>query len=299
MSISAPSPSRSAKLRRLRLGAMAAAFLAVLGVIAAWVAGGRLVAPAQMPIGLPPKDLPIQALTLNSNSGAKIATWVIDHPDSLGVIVLVHGIRANRDAMLSRARLLYQHGYSIVMIDLQAHGESPGEQICLGHLERHDVQAAVDWARQRAPQKKVAIIGVSLGGASALYASPLSIDALVIESVYSTVTDAVHNRVSHRVGPLHHVLSPLLLCQLKPRIGVTCDQLRPIDHIDDVGCPILILSGDADFHCTVDETRQMFEAAQEPKQLQLFTGAGHVDLLQHDHATWSKAVLSFLDRSFR
>jgi len=274
-----------------------------LGVVAlalaAWIAGGLLVAPAQRPVGTPPPDLPIRALTLPSDSGAQIATWVIDPPNSRGWVVLVHGIRANRDAMLSRARLLYQHAFSIVTIDLQAHGESSGEQICLGHLESHDVKAAVQWARVQTPRKKIAVIGTSLGGASALLASPLSIDALVIESVYSTVTDAVHNRVCHKVGPLHHLLSPLLLYQLKPRIGVTPEQLRPIDHIDNVDCPILILSGDADRHCIADETRRMFAAAREPKSLHLFPGAGHVDLYAYDQAVWSQRVLTFLETSFR
>ncbi len=123
--------------------------------------------------------------------------------------------------------------------------------------------------------------------------------ALAIESVYSTVTDAVHNRVCHKVGPLHHLLSPLLLYQLKPRIGVTPEQLRPIDHVDDIDCPILILSGDADRHCTVDETRRMFAAAREPKSLHLFPGAGHVDLYAYDQAVWSQRVLTFLETSFR
>lgn len=267
--------------------------------LAAWIAAGQLIAPAHRPVGAPPTDLPIRELTLSSESGAQIATWVIDHPKPRGWVVLVHGIRAKRDAMLSRARLLYQHAYSIVMIDLQAHGESSGEMICLGHREAHDVKAAVQWAKKQGTPKKIALIGTSLGGASALLGSPLSLDALVIESVYSTVTDAVHNRVSHKVGPLHHLLSPLLLCQLRPRIGVSADQLRPIDHIAKVDCPILILSGDADRHCTADETRRMFEAAQQPKSLHLFAGAGHVDLYAYDQATWSQRVLEFLDTSFR
>ncbi len=76
------------------------------------------------------------------------------HTDSRGWVVLVHGIRANRDSMLSRARLLYQQSYSIVMIDLQAHGESSGEMICLGHRESHDVKAAFSGRKSRDLRRK-------------------------------------------------------------------------------------------------------------------------------------------------
>ncbi len=71
------------------------------------------------------------------------------------------------------------------------------------------------------------MIGTSLGGASALLGSPLSIDALVIGHLLLTVTDAVHNRVSHKVGPLHHLLSPLLLCSSGPALEclrISCDR---------------------------------------------------------------------------
>jgi len=48
--------------------------------------------------------------------------------------------------------------------------ESPGERITFGHLEALDAEAAVEFARQRAPSERLAVIGISLGGAAALLA---------------------------------------------------------------------------------------------------------------------------------
>ncbi|MDG2359568.1 MAG: hypothetical protein P8M20_07945 [Planctomycetaceae bacterium] len=64
--------------------------------------------------------------------------------------------------------LLHGEGYSVVMIDLQAHGEIFGTQITSGHLEKHDARAAVEFARNQHSNES---IGVSLGGAYALLAS--------------------------------------------------------------------------------------------------------------------------------
>ena len=138
------------------------------------------------------------------------------------------------------------------------------------------------------------MVGRSLGGAASLLASPLNIDALVLESVYPTITEAIHNRVSMRFGVLHHILAPALLVQLQPRLGVSPSQLRPIDHIQDVGCPVLVASGDCDQHTTWAETQRLFGAARKPKQLALFEGAAHTDLLTYDRNKY-QTIIDFLN----
>ncbi len=275
------------------IAAVTAGGLLFLG-LSAWIVGGALLAPAHRAVGPAPADFPVVETTIESESGSKLATWYSAAENPQATVVLLHGLRANRESMLDRARLFRQAGYSIVMIDLQAHGESPGEHITVGCLERLDAQAAVRYARIRNPHHKIGVIGCSLGGAAALLGSPLEIDALVIESVYPTVTEAVHDRVSAQVGPLSHTLAPLLLCQLQPRLGVSTDDLCPIDNIDDIHCPLLIASGDADQHTPLAETQRMFETAIAPKQLVIFAGAAHVDLLAHDSQKYEREIMPFL-----
>ncbi len=183
--------------------------------------------------------------------------------------------------MLERAKLLRAHGYSTLLIDLQAHGESIGVHITIGHLEKHDVTAAVEFVRALDSKQKIAIVGCSLGGAATVFANP-EVDVIVLESVYPTVTEAVHNRIRMRMGFLHHVVAPLLLIQLYPRLGISPNQLCPIDGLTHIKCPILIASGDRDEHTPIDETNRMFETANKPKRLVKFEAAGHVDLLAHD-----------------
>ena len=181
------------------------------------------------------------------------------------------------------------------MIDLQGHGESSGEAITIGYLEKHDIRAAVAFARNEHPGEPVAVIGVSLGGAAAVLGSPLDIDALVIESVYPNVSDAIGNRVSAILGPFAAIPTALLTVQLKPRLGISPSQLRPIDFMSKLECPVFVLSGTQDVHTTEQETLAMFDTAVEPKELWLVDGAAHVDLQQHVPEEYRKRVLSFLE----
>ena len=285
--------------RIIRCSVIGLLTLLVVGVITSWLVAGWLVAPQSRLIGDPPTDLPVTSISLVSDSGSTIAGWHIPSGNLKGVVVLLHPIRGSRLSMLERARLLHGAGYSIVMIDLQAHGESPGKPITFGYLEKHDARAAVEFARQNHPNEPIAIVGVSLGGASALLASPLGIDALVLESVYPSITAAVHNRVAARLGPFSAIPAELLLIQLEYRLGISPAQLRPIDHLPNVDCPVFMISGTEDRHTTATETKVMFSVALQPKELMLVDGAAHADLYRVSPVEYRTRVLRFLDQHMR
>lgn len=191
--------------------------------------------------------------------------------------------------------MLLGAGYSVLLFDFQAHGESPGEHITFGVLESRDARAALDLVRREFPGQPVAAIGSSLGGAAAILADPpLDLDALVLESVYPTIEEATESRLRIYFGPLGPPLAPLLLMQLEPRLGIDPASLRPIDHIGKVRCPVLVLSGLADRHTTPDQTRALFARAPEPRQLWMVPGAAHVDLHRFAPEEYRRRVLGFL-----
>jgi uncharacterized protein len=268
----------------------------VMGVLASWLVGSALVAPVPRTVGPPPSDLPITSTTLSSESGSNLATWYIPQQDSTATIILAHSLRGDRRTMLGRARLFYSAGYSIVMSDFQAHGESPGEHLTFGFIEKLDVKATIQFVKQNHPSHRIGVVGCSLGGAAALLGSPLQIDALVLESVYPAVDEATNDRIKIFLGPLCHLVSPLLLQQFPLRLGINVNDLRPIDHIADAGCPVLIAVGERDRRTTIEESRQLFDAAQEPKELVIFPGADHVDLLNNNRDLYEERILSFLHR---
>jgi uncharacterized protein len=88
-----------------------------------------------------------------------------------------------------------------------------------------------------------------------------------------------------------------LTIQLKPRIGFTADDLRPIDHIAKISAPIFVISGTDDRHTKIEETRALFSAAREPKKLWEVEGAAHVDLHLYSANIYEEKVLAFVSGS--
>ncbi len=261
----------------------------------AWHAAGQLLAPLPTSIGPPPPDFPAKPVSFLSDSGAQVAGWYQAGETGGGAVVLLHGIRSNRTSSLHRARLLAEEGFSTLLIDLSAHGESTGELIGLGHLERHDVRAAVSFVKQQNPGEPIGVVGFSLGGAAAVLAAPLEVDALVLEAVYPTIEDAVGNRTK-RFGMLAPVASWALLAQLQPRTGIDRSDLRPIKKVAQVQCPVMIVGGGRDQHTTPDDTRLLFAAAAEPKELVWFEQCGHCNYARWEPERYRDTVVEFLVR---
>jgi len=212
----------------------------------------------------------------------------------------MHGVRGSRLNMVSRARFLSSAGYTVLLFDFQAHGESEGEHITTGYLESRDARAAVDFVHAEAPGERVGVLGVSMGGAAALLAEPpLDAQALVLEMVYPTIEQAIDDRLRLNLGSWAVVFRPLLTAQLKLRLGISADDLRPVEHVGRVAAPKLFIAGAADQHTTLEESRQIFDAAAEPKELWVVEGAQHQDLHALKGREYEERILSFFEKYLR
>jgi uncharacterized protein len=290
--------------RILTFAAGASLFFAVLLIAGVIAVGLLLSASTRAIVGAAPADLPVESISIASGSGATLRGWFIPGQPGAGAVVLLHGVHANRLAMLRRARLFHAEGFAVLLFDFQAHGESTGARITFGHREGQDAAAAVAYVRAWLPNQRVGAIGSSLGGAAALLApAPLDVDALVLESVYSDVGAAIENRIIAVLGPIGTVVAPpttaLFKLLLPPFLGVTAADLRPIDRIAQVRAPVLVAGGMLDDRTSIVETRRMFARAKEPKQLWVVVRARHVDLEGFAPDEYRSHVLAFMIETLR
>lgn len=274
--------------------------IATLPLIAIWLVGWFLVYPAERNIGLPPNDLPAHSVVIRDASGMPIWGWLVPGAKHQGAILLLHGVRADRRSMINRARFLHVAGYSVLMIDFQASGASPGSVITFGCREADDVKASLRYLHQRLPGESIGIIGTSMGGVATILAEPdMDADAIVLEQVYPTIQQALEDRLVIYLGPMSRWLAPVMLATLHAHIGVYPDELRPIDHIGQLTTPKLLIAGDRDRHTTLTESYAMFRAAAGPKELWIVHWAEHVDLCRHAGAAYKARVLDFFNAYLR
>ena len=109
--------------------------------------GTRLSAPANHAIAPAPADLHAEPLVFN-----KIHGWFIPATKARACVLLVPGLRADRTRMVQRARFLRASGFTTLLIDLQGHGETPGQQLTFGYREAENVKDAVGYLRHTRDQ---------------------------------------------------------------------------------------------------------------------------------------------------
>ncbi len=269
----------------------------LLGAVATLLAGSLVAAPSPHVVGAPPKGLGAESVEFHSASGSLLKGWLIPGQPGRAGVILMHGIHADRLQMLRRARFLSEAGYGVLLFDFQANGESQGRHQTFGYLESRDARAARDFIQSRRPGTKVGAIGMSLGGAAAILGpTPLDVDALIVEEVYPTVEEATSNRIAHRLGWTGRALTPLLLCQLWPRLGISASDLRPIDRFGSVTAPIFVIAGGQDMDTPPRESQRLFQAAPDPKQYWELVGAGHQDFHAFAREEYESRVLEFFER---
>jgi fermentation-respiration switch protein FrsA (DUF1100 family) len=139
-------------------------------------------------------------------------------------------------------------------------------------------------------------VGASQGGATiALAAEQLrDVHWVVLESVFPDLTTALDRRFRHTLR-LPGWLAGLFLRPIAEwRIRASIREIEPRRTIGRLNCPVLVLSGARDPYTTAEDTRALYSAARDPKQLWLAPEAGHVDLYGAAGRSYEERLITFL-----
>jgi alpha-beta hydrolase superfamily lysophospholipase len=235
-----------------------------------------------------------------SADGTLLAAWFIagERPQT---VLLLHGYTACKDDMLSHAAFLHEAGYSLLLLDLRACGDSAGSAVTLGGREREDVQAAIAWllAREGVDHEHIGVFGLSLGASLAILAacdSP-AVRAVVAESAFRSVKSAVQqnfSRFTHlpsfpwaglttRLAEWRHKVSML---RVAPELEVM--HLRR--------CALLLIHAQNDEIISVRDSEAIYAKAHEPKEFWRVPSATHAMAFNALKQEYAGRVVAFFDR---
>jgi uncharacterized protein len=241
------------------------------------------------------RDVPaLQDVSFKTSDGLTLKGWFAPGPKR-ATIVFVHGGAGNRTQLFPDARVLARHGYGILTYDSRACGESEGDLVSWGEYEQRDVFAALDFlsTRPEVDPHRVGVVGFSIGGSTVALAAARDprAHAVVLYATWSSLEGEM-KRNAGRFGPLSW--GPALYGFR--REGIEPDAVRPIDHVGEIAPrPLLMIAGTEDTDTPVDVMRQVFAAAQEPKELWVEPGASHGGYVQAQPAEYEARVVAFFD----
>jgi len=221
----------------------------------------------------------VDDVTFRTDDGARLVGDVYQ-PDaaSRGGVVLAHGFSATRrlEAVVQHAQALTDAGFTVLAYDGRGHGTSEG-QCTLGHLEVHDVAAAVALLREQVP--RVATVGASMGAFAVLShaVGDAQLAGVVLISIATTWRSVMTARgaatawlTRTRVGRAY--------TQRLTGTRIAPDWQRgemPTAQVGQLRIPVAIVHGRRDGMIRSTAAKEVYRAASEPRRLELVDGMGH------------------------
>jgi pimeloyl-ACP methyl ester carboxylesterase len=193
-------------------------------------------------------------------------------------VVVAHGFSASKDdpRVDGVVRALRDAGFSVVSYDARGHGWSGGAST-MGVLERHDVAAAADVARDHASQ--VVLVGASMGAIAVLG------HAAGRDDVAGVVTFACPDAWAlprNARGVLAAAMTQTRLGRsvarrrLAVRIASSYDRGDPpVTLAQTVQAPVAVVHGAADPFIRVDAAYRLAEHAAGPVRVTVVPGLAH------------------------
>ncbi len=249
-------------------------------------------------LGLPAEDVTFAPL-----SGKHLVNgWYVAHEGATSTIILSPGYRGSRSDMLGMCTLLWKAGHNVLVFEYYGHGSVVGTQVTLGYREINDFLGAVAYAKQRAPQARLGVLGYSMGASIAIMGSARTpeIEAVVADSGFATHKSAVDyavRRTLHLPFFLFEWITDLILWL---RAGYHFHQVEPLRDISRIAPrPLLIIHGLKDSIVDPHDATLLYNVAREPKELWLLPGVEHCGAYFADRVYYVNKVTSFFDQALR
>ncbi len=239
--------------------------------------------------------------------------WIPGTTQAVGpesAIVVVHGIDSNRardpDVYMPLIRDLRDRGFSLIMFDLRAHGESDGEVMSAGYYERYDVLGAMDVVESRygIPVERIGVLGFSMGGVAALLAATDEprLHALVVDSAFANIDDLFAVEVADRT-PLPewtvNVVKPGMEIVARVRYGIRLSSLKPEEFVGELDIPLLFTHAEDDDRIGADHSERIAAAATHPEtRLESFPSGGHSSAFSDHPDEYLNVVTEYFQQRF-
>ena len=236
-----------------------------------------------------------QEITLQGDQ--KLSGWWVQIEQHQGVILLFHGYGGCKSQLIREAELFNRMGYSTLLIDFRASGESEGNQTTIGFLESQDVITAFNWVKAKFPKEKIIPYGFSMGAVAMMKAvseAQITPDQMIIAAPFGSLEEAVKQRFRLMDVPTFPLADMMLLYGSWQNNFNTFTH-KPIDYAKNIGIPTLLMLGQKDPKVSLEETQEIYQNLSGEKKLALLKNSAHESYINHDQNTWEEVISDFLE----
>ncbi len=193
-----------------------------------------------------------------------------------------------------------KRGYAMLLPDARAHGESEGEYIGFGCLDRKDALVWIHWLIQEVGEDvEIVLHGTSMGGATVLMTSGLELPAQVKGIVSDCGFTSPKEVFTHVLNSMYHlpafpVIQGADLIN-KKLAGYGMDECNAKREVAHAKIPILFIHGSNDTFVPTHMCNEIYDCCASPKKKLIVEGAAHAESYYKDTEKYEQALNEFFD----
>lgn len=238
-----------------------------------------------------------EEVVITGHDGTRLVGHWRAHENAKRVIIAMHGWRSSWSQDFGTIADFWQdNACSVLYAEQRGQGESGGEYMGFGLLERYDCLEWIHWVNECTGGKlPIYLGGVSMGATTVLMTAglelPDNVRGIVADCGFTSPHAIWKHVAEHNLHILYSGIRAAVASDIcKKKIHMGTKEYSATDAMRECKVPVLFIHGTDDHFVPVEMTYENYKACAAPKRLLIVPGADHGMSYHTDQAAYEDAI---------
>lgn len=239
---------------------------------------------------------PHEDVWIRSEDGLRLHGTFFPNGGAKKAVICFHGYTSQgMNDYIGLSDYYLKHGFAMLLVDERAHGQSEGEYIGFGCLDRLDALKWIQWMIETIGEEVSLLLhGTSMGGATVLMTSGLELPPQVKGIISDCGFTSPKYVFTHVLHSMYHLPAfPMIqIADLvnRKKAGYGLDECNAAREVRKAKVPILLIHGDQDTFVPCSMCGEIYENCASPKKKLIVRGAAHAESYYKDMKAYEAAL---------
>ncbi len=234
-----------------------------------------------------------------SFDGIKLAGH-LHEANSNNAVIIFHGFGGSYREMQPYAKFFHDKNFNVLAVDMRAHGDSEGNCIGYGWLDRKDVASWVKFLNEKKTESKILLFGLSMGASSVCMAA----GEKNLQNVVGIVSDCAFANADKEIEHIMHkrkiflkLIKQHAFSYAKRLYGFDVKNADATSQVKNSKVPILFIHGQEDDFVPLENVNTLFNATPPNlREKYVASGAKHAMSYAVQGVLYEKRISEFLSK---